>query len=199
MRAQRANGYCEWLRRVAALIVTLLGVGCSANYDEAPRRWVDRPGAIDPAALGTEERRSSEELDSLDDPGVTFDLLSDAGMHPVNPGSSGVCAVSFDVGDCSKSMNVYWHNPATGVCEFKVGCPGNENHFTSISECVEVCGGSAPAPCEFAEQRYHPGQLVETECGGCECDPAGSGQLRCPRQGDASPCDPLGAHQTEPG
>lgn len=186
MRRPQEHRCCDLLRRVTAsgLSLALLS-GCSSSYDAAPRRLVDRGDSIDPDAL---------------DPSATSILISsDAGTHPLasDPGAGNVefCALPFDAGTCTTPMSVYWHNPATGVCELKIygGCEGNGNRFASVGECVEMCGGSAPAPCEFAGQMYQPGQPVDTQqidtqCGRCECDPAGSGQLHCPMQGDAGPC-----------
>jgi hypothetical protein len=182
MRNQREHGCCDLLSPAIALGIglALLSIGCSSSYDHpAPRRLVERGGAIDPAAL---------------DPSATSILLSsDAGMQPLasDPAARNVafCALAFDAGTCTAPMNVYWHNPATGVCELKIywGCEGNGNRFASVGECVELCGGSAPAPCESTGQMYQPGQPVETECGTCECEPAGSGELRCPQ--DAGPCE----------
>jgi hypothetical protein len=187
----------DLLRLVTALgtSLTLICVACSSSYDAAPRRLVDRGDSIDHNAL---------------DPSATSILISsDAGTHAlasdnatpgdgVGPGvgNATFCTLSFDGGPCTTPMNVYWHNPATGMCELKIygGCEGNGNRFASVGECVEMCGGSAPAPCESSERLYQPGQSVETECGRCECDPAGSGQLLCPKGGDAALCDALAGY-----
>jgi hypothetical protein len=174
--------------------LAMLSVACSSGHEPAPPPLVERHSSVDPAAL-----------DSLDAPTLTSDAIaSDAGAAPswamtgggVEQGAANaeVCGLSFEGGPCDTPMDVYWHNPATGMCELKSygGCEGNGNRFVSPGECVEVCGGSAPAPCEFAEQMYQPGQAIDTVCGACQCDPAGSGQLHCPMRGDAAPCEAQG-------
>lgn len=93
------------------------------------------------------------------------------------------CSLQFDAGPCEASMPVYWHNPDTGVCELRSygGCDGNANRYATAEECVNACNGTPPLNCESNGVTYAPGEPLpnDGDCGGCWCDEAGSGGIRC--------------------
>jgi len=80
-----------------------------------------------------------------------------------------ICNLPWADGTCLAAFRVYWHNPATGLCEPRTygGCGGNANRFETFEECQASCqpkddpktACNAPTDCELRSPSC---------CGACE-------------------------------
>uniref|UniRef100_A0AC35TNF6 Kunitz/Bovine pancreatic trypsin inhibitor domain protein n=1 Tax=Rhabditophanes sp. KR3021 TaxID=114890 RepID=A0AC35TNF6_9BILA len=64
------------------------------------------------------------------------------------PRKQSVCSQPLRLGDCKNSVKRYWYNAGQKTCEmfFYTGCQGNDNSFSSKSECEGTCSNVVPEP-----------------------------------------------------
>jgi hypothetical protein len=77
-------------------------------------------------------------------------LVGSGGGSIGSGGSGGVspadCSLPKVEGPCDAAFSAYWHNPASGMCEWFIygGCEGNANRFDTFAACQAACGGPSP-------------------------------------------------------
>ncbi|KAJ8724113.1 hypothetical protein PYW07_008093 [Mythimna separata] len=96
-----------------------------------------------------------------------------------------VCGVRLDPGPCRASIPKFYWDVASGSCQPYAygGCAGGPNRFSTVEECMDLCGATGPdsdqmlppdctpyqQECEALDCPYGVDRFTQDECQRCEC------------------------------
>ncbi|XP_066282432.1 papilin-like isoform X1 [Branchiostoma lanceolatum] len=71
-------------------------------------------------------------------------------LHKVNP-KEVICVQPADPGPCNGAFRNWYYEQSAQECRDFVygGCQGNQNRFSSLKDCVDLCGGDASIICDL--------------------------------------------------